>query len=460
MDYSLIPFLFVLLISFVIGCFFSKSSKKQSDYFLGGRSLGWPLLTMTFAATQIGGGFILGTADAAAEVGPFAILFPLGYCLGFLALGAGFGEKLRCLKLDTASDVFERYYNSILLKKITSILSIVSLTVILVAQAVALKKFLFSMGWADEWIFLLAWSVVILYTTQGGFLAVVWTDTVQAVVMVVMLIVAFFFTMGSAPTDTTTSLTLFSSAQWDLAEPKILGYLLMPFLFIFIEQDMVQRCFAAKSKRDVAIGGLLAALVLFILAIIPVYFGMQASALQIEGEKSSKFMEAVSLLTNKGITACAASAVLLAIISTASSLLSAASSNIAQDFTKNKEKLPIRRTKLITLFTGIIALVGAYTATNVLSCIIVSYELFVACLFVPFVFAVFFRDKCLTLLPAAILSVIFGLSGFVLVKFVSFGMWGELLPICSSALGFGLGYVYVKLRSSNKESLQLAETIE
>ena len=450
MDYSFLPFLLVLFISFVIGCIFSKSSKKQSDYFLASRALGWPLLTMTFAATQIGGGFILGTADAAFQEGPFALLFPIGYCLGFLALGLGFGAKLRSLELDTAADVFECYYKSTALKKIAAILSIVSLTGILIAQAVALKKFLFSMGWCDEWIFLLAWSVVILYTTQGGFLAVVWTDTVQAVVMIGMLIAAFFFTIGAAPT------TFFEQAtnlegKWELAESKILGYLLMPFLFTFIEQDMAQRCFAAKSKKDVTIAGLLSAFILLILAIIPVYFGMLADALNVQVAPSSKFMEVVKLLTNKGVVSCAASAVLLAIISTSSSLLSAASSNISQDFSSKTKKLPISWTKLITFATGIFALIGSYIATNVLSCMVASYELSVACLFVPFVAAVFLKEKCETLLPAAILSVAFGAGGFILIKLVSFGMWGDLLPLTCSLTGYGIGMLVAKKRAPSQK---------
>lgn len=442
MDYSLFPFLAVLALSFAIGCFFSKRSQKQSDYFLAGRSLSWPLLTMTFAATQIGGGFIMGTADAAFKEGAYAFFFPLGYCLGFLALGLGFGAKLRNLELNTTADAFERYYKSANLKKTAALLSVVSLTGILIAQAVALRSFLFSAGWTEEWIFLAAWSVVILYTTQGGFLAVVWTDTVQAVVMIALLITAFFFTVGSAP-----AISFDVSTKWSIAEPKILGYLLMPFLFTFIEQDMTQRCFSAKSSRDVSRAGLLSSLILFVLAAIPVYFGMLAEALHVDQVPNSKFMEVVKLLTNPSIVSCATSAVLLAIISTASSLLSAVSSNISQDFT-TKRALPMSVTKLITLGVGIFALVGSYMATNILSCMVASYELSVACLFVPFVAAVFMKEKCMTLLPAAILSVTCGAIGFTFGKIVDLGIWGEILPLTLSATGYGCGALFFKKKEA------------
>jgi solute:Na+ symporter, SSS family len=454
MDYSLIPFLFVLVLSFVIGCIFSKSSKKQSDYFLASRQLGWFLLMMTFTATQIGGGFILGTADAASQDGIYAIAFPLGYCLGFLALGLGFGARLRSLELETASDVFERYYGSPLLKRGASLLSIISLTGILIAQAVGLKKFLGTMGFNEEWIFLFSWCIVILYTTQGGFLAVVWTDMVQAVVMIGMLIAVFSFILFSntisLPVD-----AFVNPVKWEIAQPKLIGYILMPFLFMFIEQDIVQRCFAGKSKRDVTIGALLAATALFALAFIPVYFGMLSNELQVQAVQGSRFMEVVKSSMNPIMISIASSAVLLAVISTASSLLSAISSNISQDFVDKRanKTLSLKWTKIITLATGVIALGFSYYSSNILTCMIASYELSVACLFVPLVMAVFLKDRCLTLLPAALLSVLFGGSGFVLTKVFSLGILGEIAPLALSCTGYGLGMLYSKKRFVQAEAV-------
>jgi SSS family solute:Na+ symporter len=440
MDYSLIPFLFVLGVSFAIGCIFSKKSKEKADYFLGNRTLSWPLLAMSLIATQVGGGFILGTADAASQNGIYALFFPLGYALGFLALGLGFAGKLRSLGLNTIPELFERYYGSSFLKKGASLLSIISLTGILIAQAVALKKFLISMGWGAEWVFLLSWLVVIFYTTQGGFLAVVWTDTVQAVVMIGMLLVAFFYTFMSAPVELSMN-TFANEAQWIAVEPKILGFLLMPFLFTFIEQDMAQRCFAAKSQKDATIAGLVSAAALFLLAFIPVFFGSIAPALNLTVENGSTFMEVVRVATNPFMTACAASAVLLAIISTASSLLSAVSSNIAQDFKKDGD-LSIRWMKGITFFVGALALIVSYTTTNVLSYMIASYELSVDALFVPLIAAVFYKEKCLQYREAAFWSAAVGCIGFVAAKLFPLGIIGELLPLMLS----GTAYVAIAKR--------------
>ncbi|MBS0635044.1 MAG: sodium:solute symporter family protein [Verrucomicrobia bacterium] len=436
MNYTLIPFLIVLALSLGLGIVFSKKAKSSSNYFLGDRSLNWFMLMMTFVATQVGGGFILGTAEASFEHGFFGIFYSLGQALGFLALGLGFGAKLQSLKLNTASDLFETYYGSVRLKKFAAALSIIALTGILIAQAVALRKFMFAMGLNEEWLFLASWLVVILYTTQGGFLAVVWTDLLQATLMIGILIAAFYYTLSQPHTPPIEA--AFSASEFS---PNLLGLLVMPFLFMFIEQDMVQRCFAGKNQKAVTKGALAASLVLFCLAIIPVYFGLVSRDCDPAVAGSSRFMEAISYSTNNVVFSCAACAVLLAIISTASSLLSAISSNIANDFTGFSSK-----PRTITFATGTLALVASHFSSNIFGWMIASYELAVGSLFIPLVVSVFLKERCSKLLLAAQLSCIFGCVGFVEEKLFSHGTIGLFVPLALSATGYAIGMILSKRR--------------
>lgn len=451
MSYILLPFVFVLLVSLIIGIKCAKgSSTEKNSYFLANRSLGWGLLTMTFVATQVGGGFILGTSDAAYEMGFWAICFPIGYVLGFLMLGMGFGGKLRSLELSTASEVFERYYNSRLLKQIAALLSIVSLTGILIGQAVALRSFLVSLGAQEWWVFLFAWAIVVIYTTQGGFLAVVWTDSIQAFVMIGMLVGTFLLIYFGVPH--TNYILHPNNGSWEIAQPKLLGYILIPSLFTLMEQDMVQRCFAGKSKRDVAIASALSALILLLLAAIPVFMGCFGRLAYVPTGQNSKFMEVIKLFNTPFLTACAASAILLAIVSTASSLLSAVSSNVAQDFMKKgTNELPMNRIKWITLLIGVIAFIGSYGADNILSCMIASYELSVASLLLPFILAVFIKERSAKYLPAAILSAAFGCLGFCCTKAFVTSAYADLIPLVSALLGFAIGLIFLALRKPAKE---------
>lgn len=441
---NVLPFFVVLAISLVIGWRFSKVSKNSNNYFLADRSLGWPLLMMTFVASQVGGGFILGTAEGAFEHGIFGIFYSIGTALGFLVLGLGFGAKLQSLQLNTTSDLFEKFYGSPFLKKIAALLSILTLTGILIAQAVALEKFMASLGWNEEWLFLVAWLAVIFYTTQGGFLAVVWTDLLQAVLMIGILLLAFFCTHSQAAMPTLSETLCKSIGQFD---PTLLGLLVTPCLYMLIAQDMVQRCFAGISQIAVSKGALGASIILFVLAIIPVYFGMLGVHMGLPNDQSSKFMQVVALSTNNIIFSCAACAVFLAIIASASALLSAISCNIAHDF------IGVSHPRAITFATGLVALGFSKLSSNIFEWMIASYELAVDSLFVPIIFAVFLEMRCRHLGPAANLATLFGCIGFIATKFISCGILGLFLPLMLSCLGFALGAIMLKKPSHINNTL-------
>ena len=62
----------------VIGQRASKILNNKEDYFLAGKSVRLFPLMMTFLATQVGGGLILGAADEAYRFGWPVLLYPLG----------------------------------------------------------------------------------------------------------------------------------------------------------------------------------------------------------------------------------------------------------------------------------------------------------------------------------------------------------------------------------------------
>ena len=61
--------LFVLqLICLGVGSKIARSIKSQDDYFLAGKKIGFFSLLMTFVATQLGGGMILGATEEAYQI--------------------------------------------------------------------------------------------------------------------------------------------------------------------------------------------------------------------------------------------------------------------------------------------------------------------------------------------------------------------------------------------------------
>ncbi len=410
----LLPFI-LFLASSVLMALWAKKRPGHSDFFLGGRSLGVFPLVMTFLGTQIGGGFILGTADSAFRQGILGIGYPLGLALGFLGLGTGFGAKLRSLELNTISELFSRVYESKKLYRFSSILLLCSLFGILIALAIGMKEFLVALGFTSPAWFLLSWFLVLAYTTQGGFLTVVWTDVVQAVAMIFLLSATFLVSWFKVP-----------DINWVLPTSNIstaLPELVMPALFMFIGQDMAQRCLAAKTPEQATKATKISALILTLLAFIPVWFGVVGRKLGADPAQGSIFLQAVHLTTNPVIFSFAASSVLLAIVSTVSSILLAISSSLSFDLLKG------RFGRSTTFATGAFALVGTLFASDIIGCMVASYELSAAILAAPIFAAIYATSIVQGRKHLAWIGVICGGTAFILQKI--FGL-SPLLPLAIS----------------------------
>lgn len=403
----------------------SKNLKNKEDYFLAGRNVRLFPLLMTFFATQVGGGIVLGSAEEAYRFGWSVMFYPLGAALGLMLLGAGVGRKLAQFPVSTVAQIFEVVYKSPLLKKTASILSIVSLFMVLVAQIIASQKFLFSMGLTNSALFTLFWAIVIIYTAQGGLKAVISTDIVQAGVFTAVLVGAFSLSQGSIP----------EVVNFAATTSKLTGWLLMPLLFMVIEQDMAQRCFAGASAKIVSRATLLAGIATLIVGAIPVFFGVYAKSIGLIVPKgSSILMAAVANSCPSWLVALVGCAVLAAIVSTATSLINAISSNLSNDF--KIASTSMRMIRWITCTIACAAILFAFFFDNVVDVLIQSYDLSVSCLLIPIVFAFFKKEGNIT--PAA-LSVLFGALGFVMFRIFPIDFPKEIASILLSLLGFGIG---------------------
>ncbi|MFI0434363.1 MAG: sodium:solute symporter [Parachlamydiaceae bacterium] len=433
----------------------SSGMEDQQDYFLASKDVRFFPLLMTFIATQIGGGLVLGAAEEAYQFGWLVLLYPLGACLGFVVLALGIGKRLARFPVSTVAELLEVVYGSTLLKKAASLLSIISLFMILIAQVIASRKFMGSLGVDNSFFFLAFWAIVIAYTVMGGLKAVVSIDIIQAV----FFIVVFALGLGYILYTGSFHFIEIVEAGWrgdafDFNSNKLSGWLLMPLLFMVIEQDMAQRCFAASSPRIVTKAAAYAALSTFLVSIIPVFIGIlgkQTGVVVPLG--SSVFMDVAQAFTNPYIAAIIACAVLMAVLSTAISLLNAVSSNLSQDFNfiVKKGERALQFSKRMTAGIGLLAVGGSFFAGEIVALLIQSYELSVYCLFIPVCVALF-RPKGEAL--SAWMALIFGAAGFCMTRMIVF----DLVPkevICLSLSG--AGYIFAKMWIKSTSAFSLVE---
>ncbi|NGX27867.1 MAG: Sodium/glucose cotransporter [Candidatus Anoxychlamydiales bacterium] len=436
-----IPFFLVMIallgsIYIWIGKRSSKDVETNDDYFLMGRKLNFFQLSLTLLATQVGGGSLLGAAQEAYQKGWIVLFYPLGACLGLFALGMGFGGKLRKLNISTIAEIFEKIYKSRHQRFLASGLSIVALFFILVAQGIAAQKFFIGMNLQSPIIFILFWAILIAYTVMGGLKAVVNTDILQALFILITLGFAFFsinFSNIAISNPQVSQNMEISSVPW-------VTWLFMPLLFMLIEQDMGQRCFAAKKPKVISASAIVAGILLLASSSIAIYFGVLAKKLGIQAlGNASILIESVKALTNPLVATLFMGAIFMAVISTADSILCSIGSNLSYDFLVSKkisEKNQVRISRMLTLITGLGSLGLVYIFDNVVTMLMLAYELSVCILFVPIIAALLSKNPSRL---GAYLSMASGAIGFGVFRFISVPIPKEVLTISLSFIGYMIG---------------------
>jgi solute:Na+ symporter, SSS family len=430
----------------IVGRQSSKNLKGNEDYFLAGKTVQIFPLMMTFLATQVGGGLVLGAADEAYTYGWGVLFYPLGQALGLILLGLGIGKKLAGFNVSTVAQIFEVVYKSATLKKIASVLSVISLFMILIAQIIASSKFLVSIGFDNVPLFIIFWGIVIIYTAQGGLKAVISTDLIQAAFFSTVFLLCFGFVLYSYPL---TSLTQLQTIDYFIPySSKMCGWLLMPLLFMVVEQDMAQRCFAGASTKIVSRACLLAGISTILVCIAPVYFGCLA---KINGYEilpgSSVLMTTIMQTTSPWITAVVGCAVLAAIISTATSLINAISSNLSTDFDFSflKKIESIKVAQGMTCLISIGAIFFAFFFDNIVDVLIQSYELALSCLLVPVAFALYKKQGNAL---SAYAAIFLGAAGFIAFKIYPIEFPKEIASILLSLTGYSLAEIFLPVSTS------------
>lgn len=398
---------------------------------------------MTILATQLGGGAIIGTSEAAYSHGWKALSYSSGIALGLVFLALGLGEKLRNMNVSTVPEIFKKIYKSDTLRVFSSLLYILSMFLLLIAIGVSARKFALSIGANSNIAFVVFWTAIIIYTTTGGLSAVTKTDILQIIFVLVAFSVTFLFLPNKFYMDTPENVnpTIATTIPW-------INWLIIPCLSNMIGQDMAQRCFAAKSPKSVPYAMLSAAVLLVIATSLPAYLGILARGTNMPVFGSSVLIQIVSMLTNPYVTSIFAAAILMAILSTADSILCALSSNISLDFDffrGNKKERSTKSSKLITIVVGVAAMLSSFFASDVIPIMIISYEITIAALFVPIMGALILKSPDIRSAYGACFT---GFGMFLYFALLSTYQYRTICCILISAVVFIFSELFAKKKPS------------
>jgi len=191
---------FVYMIAMVyVGWRVSRNQKTGEDFLMGGRSLPFFLMFGTIIATLVGTGSSMGAVGYAYRNGAAGALYGIGGGIGIFLLVFLFSD-VRKYNFMTMSEEISFYYGANkFVKSFVAILMIVAEIGWLGAHILGGAMYFSWITGVD-----LTWSKAIvafgffIYTFIGGYLAVVWTDTIQAVILFVGFILMAAFSIPAA----------------------------------------------------------------------------------------------------------------------------------------------------------------------------------------------------------------------------------------------------------------------
>ena len=348
-----VTFAIYLIAMIAIGFYAWYSTRTFDDYILGGRSLGAYVTAMSAGASDMSGWLLMGLPGAIYLGGASEIWIVVGLLIGAWANWRFVAGPLRVYTERTRNALTLPDYFTHRFADDKRILRIISALVILVFFAVYCASGIVAGARLFESVFGVPYAqalwygaaVTIAYTMIGGFLAVSWTDTVQASLMIFALILTpIMVIVGNGGFDASLAvirevdpsrlhwigkggaLAIISSMAWGL------GYFGQPHILArFMAADSVRSIPAARRIGMTWMAGCLigsVAVGFFGIA----WFGAHVdAAAEVNANSERVFILLAEQLFNPWIAGILLSAILAAVMSTLSCQLLVCSSVLTED---------------------------------------------------------------------------------------------------------------------------------
>ncbi len=175
---------------FFIGWYSLKTTRDDRDYWIAGGKLGWLLGGSTMAATHISAGTFIGTIGVIYSVGWSFTWLIFSIPLAYWFMAAVLAPRFTRVKQLTLPAFIESRYYSKAARGIAAVIVLIATVVYIQAQIVAgglVANIVFGLPTAQG---MVIFTVILLaYTVVGGMIAVVYTDFVQMVIMVLGVVV-------------------------------------------------------------------------------------------------------------------------------------------------------------------------------------------------------------------------------------------------------------------------------
>lgn len=353
----LITFSIYILGMIAIGLFAYFSTQDFDDYILGGRKMGSFVTALSAGASDMSAWLLMGLPGA---------IYLFGLCKMWIAIGLSLGSYLNWkfvagrLRVHTEindnaltlPDYFTSRFDDQqqLLRLISAVVILLFFTIYCASGIVAgAQLFESTFGFTYQQALWLGAFATITYTFIGGFLAVSWTDTVQALLMLFALILTplvIIKTVGGVSpalnltqTAIPNALSVFSGID-TVSVISLLGWGLG-----YIGQPHILARFMAADSASTLITARRISMTWMLLCLIGAvsigFFGIAyfqqypQHAASVDANSERIFIELTKLLFNPWVAGVLLSAILAAVMSTLSCQLLVSASAITEDIYKS-----------------------------------------------------------------------------------------------------------------------------
>ncbi|WP_428740645.1 sodium:solute symporter family protein [Tenacibaculum sp.] len=439
-----------------------NKNKSQEDYYVGGRNMSAGHIGLSVVATDVGGGFSIGLGGLGFLMGLSGswMLFTglLGAWISTVFLIPKIYPIAKKHHFLTFPESLAFHYNTkvALIAGIISLIGYIGFTSSQILAGAKLASATFpSISIIDA--VLIMGVIAVVYTVIGGIKAVIYTDTIQWIILMLGLI-GIGIPIGYLEIGGWNAIREVLPAKFlslsNISFIDMFNWVITIVPIWFVGMTLYQRIYACKDERTAKKAWTIAGLFEYpVMAFMGVALGLfsrvayeQGMFISIGYAPDSNMDAELGLplllrsILPVGLMGLMMSAYFSAIMSTADSCLMAASGNLTTDiFGYFKKKVSIKNSQIITFLIGGLAIILATMMQNVLELMLYSYAFMVSGLLVPVLGTLFLKKPSSI---AAFYAMIFGgLTTLILIILevgLPFGLDANFFGITISALVFSI----------------------
>jgi SSS family solute:Na+ symporter len=396
-----------------VGFYHYRRNQNTEDYYVGGRRIKSHHVGLSIVATDVGGGFSIGLGGLGFTMGLSGSWLLFTGLIGAWLTAVFIIPRIKLLDAKhgmlTYPDFLRHRYGGrvALLAALISGIGYMGFTggqilagaklasaTIITGAPLGINPLHFSL--------LIIALITVLYTVVGGLKAVIYTDTIQWMVLLIGLIVvtvpvALWGELGGiASLKRNLPDRFFTLTNIDAV--VFINWMVTIIPIWLIGMTLYQRMYACKDTKEAKRAWFLAGMLEYpVMAFMGVFLGMCARVMFPEVESEMALPLLIKTALPPVVTGLIIAAYFSAIMSTADSCLMASSGNFVNDVVKrhllpqSSEAAMMKLSQGATLIIGVAAVVIASRFEKVLEAILFAYSFMVAGLFVPTLGAFFWR---------------------------------------------------------------------